>query len=288
LAIGIALVFAGLVAIAWYLYRVRAKSSELPSQIDTLPPVPSNSAVDAPASKANRIPRSPPPVPAPEIQSDPQRDQIRRLQGQAREAYAKGHYVEPAGTGAIAYSKQVLAIDPTDAYSKSLIDNGVKGVRYQVQQALARKDFPTAHRLANELAQLLPRRHDLAVVKEDIAAAEHAARAPHNASTNASQGLSFRVYHLHADKPPGENGPYCLGMLSASGSHLKFAAQSASDGQLHKIQLACSDIKDIKRNARVASRQGGFHVRAASGNYNFVPFDGSTEIVSALVSACSQ
>lgn len=104
----------------------------------------------------------------------------------------------------------------------------------------------------------------------------------------AAPTVSFRAYHLHSDKAPAKHGPYCLGILSANGHHLKFSGRSASRGQrVHKFDFACSNVREIKKNARIASRQGGFHVRTASAGLNFAPRDSSPKHISALASACS-
>ena len=65
-------------------------------------------------------------------------------------------------------------------------------------------------------------------------------------------------------------------------------AETASDGKLHNLDFACSEIQEIKKNGHVASPQGGFHVRTLSDNFNFVPQNPSAAIVSALSSACSK
>jgi tetratricopeptide (TPR) repeat protein len=209
------------------------------------------------------------------------------LQNLARDAYAKGNFAEPAGESAIAYLKQALAIDPNDDYSRKFLESAVAGGTYQVQQAITKKDFATAHRLAGAMAQLLPGRSDVAGLKEDIASAQRAEEAAHRPQPVALL-VSFRVMHMHTDKSPADKGPYCEGTLSVSAGHLKFAAQSATDGQSHNFDFACSDVREVKKNARVASHQGGFHVRTTQANYNFVPADPSSSPVPALASACSK
>ncbi len=215
------------------------------------------------------------------------RAEVRSLQNLAREAYVKGNYVEPRDANAIAYSKRVLAIDPTDGYSKQLLEDGLKGAKYQVQQALARTDFGTAHRVANALAQLLPGWREAAALQEDIAAAERAAKAARRPKAVTAQAASFRVDHMHSGKSPADRGPYCVGTLSVSDGRLKFTGEEATDGEPHTLEFACSDVREIKKNGRVASHQGGFHVRTDSGNFNFVPLDSASGIVSALNASCS-
>jgi hypothetical protein len=230
---------------------------------------------------------APTPAPAPAAPAaDLKRTQIASLQNLARDAYAKGNFAEPEGVSSIAYLKQALALDPNDDYSKKLLESAVGGGTYQVQQAIAKKDYATAHRLADAMAQLLPGRSDVAGLKEDIASAQRAEEAAHRPP--AAPLVSFRVMHMHTDKSPADKGPYCQGTLSVSAGHLKFAAQSATDGQPHNFDFACSDVREVKKNARVASHQGGFHVRTAQDNYNFVPADPGTSPVPALASACSE
>ena len=137
------------------------------------------------------------------------------------------------------------------------------------------------------MGQLLPGRSDVAGLKEDIVSAERAEAAAHRPPPVVPLA-SFRVYHMHTEKSPADNGPYCSGTLSVLGQHLKFVAESATDGQVHNFDLACSDIREIKKNSRVAARQGGFHVRTANTNYNLVPVDPSSSPAPALATACSK
>jgi hypothetical protein len=295
MAIGLALVVAGLAGIGIYFYhRSNRQTGTLPTQIETAPPPPLEPlpapSEPAPVPKTTRVPKPPPPprTPKPKPAVNPQIAEVLSLQNLAREAYAKGNYAEPRDSSAIAYSKRVLAINPTDGYSKQLLDDGLKGAKYQVQRALARRDFGTAHRVANALAQLLPGWREVAALEEDIAAAERAAQAARRPKAVTGQAASFRVYHMHSSKSPADRGPYCTGTLSVGDGRLKFKGEEATDGEPHSLEFACSDVHEIKKNARVASHQGGFHVRTDSGNFNFVPLDSATGIVSALNASCSQ
>ena len=254
-------------------------------------PAPEKGAAEAPRPKPGRVTKpAPPPPPAPAAATpaaNPQHAGIANFQNLARDSYAKGNYAEPAGVNAIAYAKQALAIDPNDDYSKKLLESAVDGGTYQVQQAIAKKDFGTAQRLADAMAQLLPGRGDVAGLKEDIASAQRAGEAAHRPQPVAPLA-SFRVMHMHTDKSPTDKGPYCEGTLSVSAGHLKFAGQSATDGQVHNFDFACSDVREVKKNARVASHQGGFHVRTTQANHNFVPADPGASPAPALASACSK
>jgi hypothetical protein len=206
------------------------------------------------------------------------------LQTLARDAYAKGDYAEPVAANAISYAKQVLALDAGNVYAKTILEHSVDGGKYQMQQALARKDFPAARRVADAMAKLLPERRDVVELKEDITSAERAAEHP-KAPTPT---ISFRADHLHTDKAPADDGPFCRGSLSVLEGHLKFVAETATDGKTHTFDFACSDVQEIKINSRVASRQHGFHVRAGKTTINFVPQDSSAAHVFALSSACSK
>jgi hypothetical protein len=210
------------------------------------------------------------------------------LQNLAREAYARGAYAEPLDSSAVNYAKRVLALAPNDEYAKTLIENSVNGGKYQAQQAVQAKNFATAHRVANALAQLLPARNDIKELQSDVDIAEKAEEAARRPPPVAAPILSFRAYHMHSDKAPADKGPYCLGTLSVLGGRIRFVGESASDGQVHNLEFACSEAREIKKNARVAARQGGFHIRTASSNTNFAPEDSSPARVSALAGACTK
>ena len=289
---------------SWYFLRPKpapqtpsapAVTTPAPAQAPALERVPATTAteVSAPGSPAVPRPKTPriekpaaTPAPAPPP-ANPQQAQIISLENRAREAYAKGNYAEPADTSAIAFAKQVLEISPSDDYAKRLLEDAVHGGTYQVQQAIATKDFATARRISDVMGQLLAGRNDVAGLKEDIASAERAEAASHRPPP-AAPLASFRVYHMHTEKPPADKGPHCQGTLSVVGQRLKFVAESVTDGQLHNFDSACADIREIKKNSRVAARQGGFHVRTAKTNYNFVPVDSSSSPAPALASACSK
>ena len=209
------------------------------------------------------------------------------LQTLAREAYTKGNYAEPPAANAISYAKQVLALDAGNDYAKTILKDSVEGGKYQMQQAIARKDFTGARRVADALAKVLPERRDVVELKEDIASAERAHQAAQRPKA-PTPTVSFRADHLHTDKAPADNGPFCRGSLSILEGRLKFAAETATDGKTHTFDLACSDIQEIKKNPRVASRQNGFHVRAGKTTINFVPEDSSAAHLPSLAAACSK
>jgi len=246
---------------------------------------PGSTAAPRPKTAHAQKPAPPPAPPPPTV--DPQKIKIANLENLARDAYAKGNYAEPAGTSAIAYAKQALEISPNDDYAKRLMDDAVHGGTYRVQQAIAAKDFATAHRIAGVMTQQLPGRNDVAGLHEDIASAERTEAAAHRPPP-APAGLSFRILHMHTEKAPADKGPYCSGTLKAVSQHLKYVAESATDAQSHSFDFACADIREIKKNSRVASHQGGFHIRTASENFNFVPADAGSDIPAALTSACSK
>jgi hypothetical protein len=227
------------------------------------------------------------PVPAEPVPS-PRAQEIASLQNQARDAYAKGDYAEPAARNSVALSKQILALDPANSYAKALLEDSANGGKYQVQQSILRKDFAAAHRVAGALAELLPSRRDIAGLKEDIASAERADAEARRPKAGAPL-VAFRAYHMHSEKAPADHGPYCLGVLSVTAGHLKFVGQTASEGQrIDTLDIPCSEVREIKKNLRVASRQNGFHVRTTSTNINFVPENSLADHISLLAHACSK
>ncbi len=185
------------------------------------------------------------------------------------------------------YAKQLLALDPANEYARTLLENSINGGKYQVQQAIARKDFSKARHAAEVMAQLLPERRDVVELSEDIASAE---RADEEARRPKGPGavLCFRADHMHTEKAPADNGPLCRGTLSVIAGHLKFVGETATDGRTHSFDIPCSDVREIKKNSRVAAKQNGFHVRAAGTNLNFVPGDSAAAHITELASACGK
>jgi hypothetical protein len=228
-----------------------------------------------------------PPPPA----ADPRAQQIANLSNRARDAYVKGEYIEPTSVSSIHLANQVLALDPANAYAHKLLDDSVDAGVYSVQQAIFKKDYATATRLTNEMIQDLPNRPAVTGLREDIASAERADAAAKQKPKPAAPVpiVSFRAYHLHLEKAPADKGPYCLGLLSVVDGHLKFQADTASDGEeKHSYDFPCSDVREIKKNARVASKQAGFHVKTNSLNLNFAPEDSSPKHISDLAAACNK
>jgi len=259
-AIGIGLMLAAVGLGVWRLYHSRATVPTHPQAARTIKP---------------------------QRASNSRAAQIEELENLARGAYKRFHYVLPVDASVLAYSKRALDLDPLNNYSRMMLGNSIERGKYQVREAIKRKDFVQAHRVANAMARLLPGRKDIAQLQQRISAAEAgaaAARRPKAVST-----VSFSAYHLHSEKAPADHGPYCSGILTVSGHHLKFSGRSASQGQkVHKLDFACSEIREIKKNPRIGSRQGGFHIRTASATANFVPRDSSLTHISALASACSK
>jgi hypothetical protein len=254
--------------------------SELPEERPQAP---------APARKSRRVKAAPAATPAPAVPAvNPKTAELVSLQNLAREAYAKGNYAEPRDVNAVAYSKQALALDPSNDYTRTLLENSIKGGEYQVLQAILSKDFTTAHRIADVLAQLLPGESTVLDLKADLATAEKAEEESRRARQVPAPILSFRVYHMHSGKAPGDKGPYCRGTLSVVAGRLKYVGESALDGQIHSFDFARSEVLEVKKNFRVGSRENGFHVRTASSNINFVPEDTLAYHIPALASACSR
>ncbi len=226
------------------------------------------------------------PVPAVPA-TDGKAAQLVSLQNLAFEACAKGNYAEPRNASAIAYAQQALALDPANGYTRKILESSIKGGEYQVRQAILSKDFTTAHRVADVLAQLLPGDSAVGDLQADLARAEKAEDDSRRSKQVPAAVLSFRVYHMHSGKATGDKGSYCRGTLSVVAGRLKYAGETATDGQVHSFDFACPDV-DVKKNLRVAFWEKGFHVRTASGNINFVPEDGSASHIRALASACSK
>ena len=226
------------------------------------------------------------PVPAAPA-TDHHAAEIVRLQNLALEACSQGRYAEPQATNAIAYSQQALALDPSNDYTRRILENSIKGGEYQVQQAILGKDFTTAHRITDVLAQLLPGESTVAGLKADLAKAEKAEEESRRAGQAPAPILSFRVAHLHSGRAAGDKGSYCAGTLKVVAGRLKYVGETATDGQVHNFDFACSEV-EIKKNSRVAFWEKGFHVRTASGNITFVPEDGSASHLRALASACAK
>ena len=242
----------------------------------------------APARKSRRVKAVSAAKPAPAVPAtDPKTAQVVSLQNLALGACAKGNYAEPRDASAIAYSQQALALDPSNAYTRTILKNSIQGGAYQVQQAILNKDFTTAHRIADALAQLLPGESTVADLRTDLARAEKAEEESRSTSQPPAPVLSFRVYHMHSGKVTGDKGAYCRGTLSVVAGRLKYVGETALDGQVHSFDFACSDI-EVKKNPRVAFWEKGFHVRTASSSISFVPEDDPAYHIRALASACSK
>ena len=194
--------------------------------------------------------------------------------------------MEPQEQSVIYYAKRALALDPNDAYAKQLLETGVQGGKYQVEQAIKSKDFVTAHRVANAMAQLLPGRNDIAERQKDIADNEAADAKAHRPKLMLAPApiISVLVFHLHSGKP---QGPYCQGTLSVIGGRMNYTPESATDGHMHPMSFACSDILEIKKNPHVLGHHDDFHLHAASADVSFLPQHTPFDI-STLQSACSK
>ena len=234
--------------------------------------------------KAATVAKAAPAVPAP----DPKTAELASLQNLAREAFARGNYAEPREASAIAYSQQALALDPSNDSTRTLLESSIKGGEYQIQQAILRKDFTTAHRIADVLGQLLPGGSAVADLKADLASAEKAEEESRRVTPVPAAILSFRVHHMHSGKANSDKGSYCRGTLSVVAGRLKYVGETAEGGQVHSFDLACSEVVQVRKGFRVAFWEKGFYVRTASSNINFVPEDASASQIRALASACSK
>jgi hypothetical protein len=260
--------------------------------LDTLPrasePPKERPRAPAPARKSHRAKAAAAKKPAPALPAaDLKSAKLVSLQNLALEACAKGNYAEPRDASAIAYAQQALALDPSNDYTRTILQNSIRGGEYQVHQAILSKDFATAHRVADALAQLLPSESTVVDLEADLASAEKAEDDSRRTKEGPAPVLSFRVYHMHSGKAPSDKGAYCRGTLSVVGGNLKYVGETAPDGQVHSFNFPCSEV-DVKKKLRVAFWEKGFHVRTASGNITFVSEDGSASHTRALADVCSK
>ena len=300
---GLALVLIiSVLSVGWYLHRSHKPISpslpgpppepvhlaELPLRtapfLSDLPPaIPLPTLTDVERQSKSPVTKAPPAPPKPQPRPS---SEIETLYNLAQEAYKKSNYVEPQEQSVIYYAKRALALDPNDAYAKQLLETGVQGGKYQVEQAIKSKDLATAHRVANAMAQLLPGRNDIAERQKDIAdyeAADAKARRP-KLTPAPTPVVSVLVFHLHSGKP---QGPYCQGTLSVIGGRMNYTPESATDGKMHPMSFACSDILEIKKNPHVLGHHDDFHLHTASGDVTFLPQHPPFDI-STLQSACSK
>ena len=226
-----------------------------------------------------------PPSPAPKVGPAGPPSPAENLYNLAREAYSKGNYVEPQEASAIAYAKRALALNSKDPYAQQLLEVAVQGGKYQVDQAIKSKDFVTAHRVVNAMAQLLPDRNDISERQKDVTDAEAAYTRANRPKVAAGPVLSFQVFHLHSTKAQGS---HCQGSLSVSAGVMSYTPVSTTDGTKHPMSFPCSTIQEIKKNSHFLAHRDDFHVSTASGaTVNFLPEQSSFDI-SALQSACSK
>ncbi len=137
--------------------------------------------------KAAKAVNPAPPAPS----AAPQTAQLVNLQSLALEALAEGNYAEPREGNAIVYSQQALALNPSSGYSWTLLKNSVKGGEHQIRQAILNEDFTSAHRLADELAQLLTGESAVRELEADLARAEKKAEDPQRTHQVPAAVLSF-------------------------------------------------------------------------------------------------
>ena len=261
-----------------HLAELPLRTMAFPSDLPPAVPLPALADVEkAPKARAAKAPPAPPkPQPRPP-------SELETLYNLAQQAYKKGNYVEPQQQSVIYYAKRALALDPNDGYAKQLLETGVQGGKYQVEQAIKSKDLVTAHRVANAMAQLLPGRSDIAERQKDIADYEAADAKAHRPQPMPAPTISVLVFHLHSSKP---QGPYCQGTLSVMAGRISYTPESATDGSMHPMSFACSDILEIRKNPHVLGHHDDFHLRTASAEVIFLPQHPPFDI-SALRSACS-
>jgi hypothetical protein len=67
---------------------------------------------------------------------------------------------------------------------------------------------------------------------------------------------------------------------------MSYAPESSTDGRMHPMNFACSQIQEIGKNRHVFSHHDDFHMRLAPGvTINFLPEHPPFDI-SVLQSAC--
>lgn len=210
--------------------------------------------------------------------ADPVPDPRVRLQKQALDAYTNQHYVFPAGENAIAYWKQLLALDPQSDYYQARLIDSLHGAEYQAGQALRQNDFARARQIADALSELLPdRSKEVSSLREDIQQVQARYDKENRLPPVVPPAFSTRVRHMH------EHKAYCEGILSVSDHQLRFHGESASEGAPHDLSYACSAIvfKKLRHNQ--------FEVRTDSGKPNqFAPVNVSEFDLGRLQSACAQ
>ncbi len=282
------------IGVLWWIFG-RSKPAPAPPPPVTMtqpltPPAAIETSTETPAvtrkpARAEK-PAEKPALPAGRA-ANPNAAHLDGLRRKAQQAFFTERYVLPADSSALTFVTQALAIDPNDAYSRSLLENAVGKGKDQVQRALTANDLGTARRVADTMFQLLPGRKDVAALRSQVAAAE-AADADHRAASASVGVLNYNLYHMHTDKAPADGGPYCQGVLIVKGQTMRFTGKSATDGNAHTLDFNCASIREIGRNRRVASNQNGFHIRTDAANFNFVPADGSPTAVTMLSAACGQ
>ena len=174
----------------------------------TVEEVPAPGPAEAPPVSVTPRKRAAKPTPTPAFiptapKANPQAEQILKLQTLARDAYAKQNYAEPPAANAISYAKQVLALDPDNDCAKRILEDSVNGGKYQIQEAVAGKDFTGVRRIADAMAKLLPEQRDVVELKEDIASAERADQAPPPPKAPTPHRQLLRVPSAHGQSSCG-------------------------------------------------------------------------------------
>lgn len=193
--------------------------------------------------------------------------QINRLSNLAYQEANRRHYFSPKETNAIAYSQQILKLDPTNDYARKMIDYSVNYGIDLVHKAIAKRNFEGARETSDAMAVLLPDRNDVVALQDEVA---------------PLAGLPVRFLQ---EKPAGS---FLAGTLTVADKHLNFAG-AVSEGRSLHLHIRCSDVSVFQQKTTIPGPQEGFWLQTKDGNYNFVPERmPASRALNALMAACSR
>jgi len=197
------------------------------------------------------------------------------LTKQAIEAFNNQHYVLPEGQNAVYYLKQLRELDPNYAWAKQELELSIQGAVHEADVAIKQQDFTRAKEIADASVQLLPDRKEGKSLLEDLRYRERQYEDESRATLAAPPlAFSIRVRHKQGRKN------YSEGILKVSNHTLTFHAESASKGNLDRLEIPCSALREIK------PQDGGFELEVAGKKWQFEPTNPSEFSFAALKSAC--